>query len=369
MVCRIGRSGTSPPYSGSMMATLQKLRRIYLSTHALSWAAVESELPRMPESDRERKAGMGEHWPGRAEACLQLDSRLRQNHFELIRNAKSDEGFFVLESNPELVQFAREHFGPRCVVCRLENNLEQNCQVLGPQFARGLDEDRRLAVKNRGCEVTDVEFSAWGRSKAWTIDLTEQLHEQGYTFDPAEVEFLALGENWVGCGATFPIHMGRAFGLAHPIERRFDWMNPDWSPMLMGSEVVEQNLPMPEHIRLFIFKTAVCGPTYGRYIAQFWEGMRSIVDRPHTVLVRFPPESVMECDITGWPVCRSRGLIEYPQHHFHGEMAMHVGLGAHTAHYSTVAMADHKLSLEEFRAALLAGEVVAKNEGDGPRGI
>ena len=179
---------------------------------------------------------------------------------------------------------------------------------------------------------------------------------------PAAVEFLCLGENWVGCGATFPIHMGRAFGLARPIERRFDWMNPDWSPMLMDAEVVDQNLEMPEHIRLFVYKTAEGGPTCGRYVAQFWEGMRGIMDPPHVVEVDFPPASVMESDLMGWPICRARGLIEYPQQHFHGRMTMQVGCGAHTTHHATVAMADHTLSLEDFRTALLAGGVEMKPE-------
>ena len=344
------------------MADLQPLRRFYLSTHALSWAQQERILVDLDDSERERRFGMGDHWPGRADECLDLDRRLRENHFDLIRNAGPDEGFLVLESNSELVEFARRHFGDRCVVCRLENNLDRCCEALGPEFVQGLEEDVQRARDSRGEEIPDVEVSAWGRSKAWTIDLTRQLQENGYTFDPANVEILALGENWVGCGASFPIHMGSALGVAHPIIRRFDWMNPDWSPMLLHSTVVEQNLPMAEHVRLFIHKTAEAGPTYGRYIAQFWEGMRSIVDPPRSVEVEFPPESVMECDLIGWPTCRARGLIEYPHHHFHGRMTMHAGCGAHTTHYSTVAMAAKDLPLGEFRDALLAGEVVVKPE-------
>ena len=40
-------------------------------------------------------------------------------------------------------------------------------------------------------------------------------------------------------------------------------------------------------------------------------------------------------------------------------MIVRVGVGAHTGLYATVAMADAKLSLEDFRAALLAGRVKA----------
>ena len=149
---------------------MKRLRRVYLCTHALSWAAQESRLAEMDDSQREQQFGMGDHWPGRAEACMQLDRRLRENHYDLIRNAQADEGFLVLESNPELIDLARSHFGPRCVVCRLENNLEQCCQALGAGFVSGLEEDRKLAFEIRGCETPDVEVSAWGRSKAWAID-------------------------------------------------------------------------------------------------------------------------------------------------------------------------------------------------------
>ena len=345
------------------MATLTKLRRIYLCTHALSWAQQESTIAELDDVQRERRFGMGDHWAGRGDDCIRLDRRLRENHLELIRQSRPDDGFLVLESNLELIDYARQHFGDRCVVCRLENNLEECCKALGAGFVGGLEEDRKLAFENRGCETPDVEVSAWGRSKAWAIDLMEQLHDRGYTFDPTNVEMLALGENWVGCGATFPIHMGRAFGLANPIQRRFDWMNPDWSPMLMKSTAVEQDLPMPENVRLFIHKTDTSGPTYGRYVAQYWEGLRGIMDPPHSVDVEFPPESVMECDLIGWPTCRARGLIEYSQHHFHGRMTMHVGCGAHTTHYATVAMASESISIDEFRTALLAGTVRTKPEG------
>jgi hypothetical protein len=237
--------------------------------------------------------------------------------------------------------------------------LSRTATALGRDFANGLEDDRRQGERTRGGEIPENEFRAWGRSKAWTIDLNEQLHEQGYRFDPNDVEFIAFGGNWLGCVATFPIQMGRAFGLAKPIERWFNGINPDWSPMLMSADLIEQNLPMPKDIRLFIFKTADIGPTYGRYVAQFWEGMHSIMDRTHVVEVDFPPKSVVECDVNGWPIWRARGLVEYPDRHFHGRMIVRAGVGAHTGLYATVAMADAKLSLEDFRAALLAGRVEA----------
>ena len=344
------------------MYAMEKLRRIYLCTHALAWGSRADELRGMDDAERESRFGMGEHWHGRLESCIRRDEELRELHSSLIRDAEPDEGFFSLESNVELVALAEEHFGPRCVVLRLENNLDQCCEVLGPEFVAGLEEDRRVGERNRGGEVPENEFNVWGRSKAWTIDLMQQLHERGYTFDPDDVEFMAFGENWLGCVATFPIFMGRAFGLATPIERRFDRINADWSRMLQGATAVDQNLPMAEHVRLFILKTPDTGPTYGCYVAQFWEGMRGIMDRPHVVDVEFPAETVVECDVMGSPLCHARGLVQYPYRYFHGPMTMRAGTGAHTSLYSTIAMAVPEFPLEDFRAALLAGTVRVEKE-------
>ena len=349
-----------------MTGALKKLRKIYLCNHAGGWAYKAETILQMDEVQRDKQFDMGEHWPGRVQSCIDLDHRLMREHDKLIRESKNDEGFFYLGSNPQLLELAREYFGPRCVALRLENDFNQNCQALGDEFVKGIEQDRQAGKANRGRDVPENEVSAWARSKAWTIDLTEQLHEQGYTFDPADVEFVAFGCNWIGCGATFPIHMGRAFGLAKPVVRRFDWMNPDWSSMLMAATAVDQNLPMAENIRLFIYKTGDVTPKYGQYVAQYWEGMRGIMDQPHVVEVEFPPESVMECDVMGCPLWRARGLVGYPYQHYFGKMTMHVGCGAHTSLHATVAMTGEELgvslSLEDFRRALLAGKVRTKPE-------
>lgn len=90
-------------------------------------------------------------------------------------------------------------------------------------------------------------------------------------------------------------------------------------------------------------------------MAEDWPG-RIVVD------VEFPAETVVECDVMGYPLCRARGLVEYPYRYFHGPMTMRAGTGAHTSLYSTIAMAVPEFSLEDFRAALLAGKVCELEE-------
>ncbi len=347
--------------------SLVRLRKIILCVHALCWVDV---TPADLEAGG-KMGSMGEHWPGRSEGCHTLDLTLQERLRQRIDSLGEDEGVFFLPTDRaagnELIERARQHLGPRCVVCRLDSRTDRNRDVLGEAFVAGLEDDRRRAIVNRGPQLQQpwgahtqqIEWEAWEHSKAWGIDLMRQLNDQGFTFDPAAVEFEVWGENWVGCTATYACHLGRVFGLPKPMVRRFDMINPDWSSMLLQATVVEQDLPMPENVRLFIFKTAHEGPKWGNYIAQYWEGIHGYMDRPHVVNVDFPPDKVIEVDLFGWEIGRARGSVG-PKYDRYGSMRMAAGCGAHTPHHSTIAMAERGLSLEAFRAALLTGRVVEK---------
>lgn len=323
---------------------------MYLCVHALSWIDITPDDPR-------RQTALWEQWPGRCELCHSYEFKLQRRYGRLIRDAKDDEGIFFLptgmQANTALIESARKHFGARCVVCSVEGSPEDVRRTFGSDFVKGLEADKRQAIGHRGRGLTKQELNVWTHSKAWAMDLDRQLEQQGYTYDRAAVEFMAFGEDWSGCAATYPIYMGRAFGLAMPIERRFDLINPDESPMLLRASLVEQNLPMAGHVRLFIFKTANVPPTWGRYVAQYWEGIHGIEDRPHVVKVGFPPDSVKEVNLDGVGIGRARMAWET----LYGRIAMNVGCGAHTRYCSTVVMTEQGLSLKDFRAALLAGEV------------
>jgi hypothetical protein len=330
---------------------LKQLRKIYLAVHPLGFLLA-------PPGHPNRQTKTWEQWPGRCELGYPRALELQRKYRQLIREAKDDEGMFFIPGDRELLDLARRHFGSRCVAVRSNPDL-------GSDFAKGLEEDRQRATKNRGpgwekqpSFPPGLEWSVWRTSKAWATDSHRQLEEQGYTYDPATVEFVAFGGDWCYCCGSYPIHMGRALGLAKPIERRFDLIEPSASPMIMKATVVDQNLPMPDNIRLFIFKTANEGPTWGRYVAQFWEGMHGIMDRPHVVAVDFPPGSVTEINIFGWGVGRALGIGS--QYDYRGRIQMSVGCGGHTPHRATLVMADESLSLEDFRAALLAGNASEK---------
>jgi len=329
--------------------SLQQLRRIYLATHPLNWISIINDPRRKTQPQR------WEQFPGRCELAYQREIKLRERTYQLIRNAAEDEGMFVMptgfQSNKEMTDLARQHFGDRCVICNYESEL------LGDDFDQGIKEDRKLAVKNRGPNIEGTEFSVWRSSKAWATDCVRQLEQHGYAYDPETVQFVAFGEDWHGCCANYPIHMVRALGAKKPVERRFDLINPDWSRMFLKCELVEQNIEMPENIRLFIFKTADEGPTWERYIAQFWEGSHGVMDLPHKVVVDFPDNSAREVNVQGRGVSMVRGINRDHWNHY-GRLEMCVGCGSHTPYYATIAMAEDSLPLEDFRAALVAGQVL-----------
>ena len=344
------------------------LNRLFLCVHALSWI----EIAPADQRQRELLWGGGEHWPGRTKACRELDLVLRQKMQRLIRDiaGNEDEAFLILPTglrgNRELIEFAHAHLGPRCLVCRLGGDLAENRRILGAEFSRGLAADRAAATAAHGAPVSAYELAAWERSKAWAADLDRQLAAGGYRYDPATAEFVTFGANWVGCGATYPIQMGRAFGLARAMQRRFELSNPDWSPLLLAADPIQQNLALADQVLLYIFRNRYLGPmaatpspdVRGRYLAQYWEGIRGVADPAHVVTVDFPAGSVREVDLFGVEVARARGLWAEPNR---GPVTMSVGSGVFTPYHSTLVMAEEHLSLEEFRAVLLAGVVTERD--------
>lgn len=321
--------------------TLKPLKRMYLMTHALNWLEITPNDPR-------RKTTTWEQWPGRCEACYQYEQGLKDKYFKLMALADEDAGVFVLPSgmkgDPPLIELAKKTFPGRCVVCDLGDDRKANIRALGSAFGQWLDDDRRRAEKIRGTSLASIEVTVWDRSKAWAVDLKNKLEQNGYTFDPENVEFIAFGEDWSGCAATYPIHIGRALGLKNPIIRRFDLINPDCTQILLKSQPVKQNIEMPEKIQLYIFKSPE-----GRWLGQYWEGLHGLYDSPHQVTVEFDHGAAQLIDHFGNP----RGDIG-------GKLVMNVGCGGHTPYRADLVQAAEGVSFDAFRNALEIGVVTER---------
>ena len=351
------------------------LRKIWLSVHSLTWLA-------LPPDNRERMDRKWNQFVERIPLAYPLEQRLQREYQRVIDVAGDDEAIYFLpthlEAADEIIEYADARLGARSMVSRVEGGAASKERAFGTDFFQGVEEDQREAVRNRG--LTDgvisadqlrqdgaardagtalpvgglqlTEIRGWMQAKAWGLDLLAQTESRGLEFDPATVEMEAFGGDWCYCAASYPIQIGRAMGLANPIERRFDLINPAEGPVLLQSEVVEQNVPLADNIRLFIWEYIDShGP---RYVAQFWEGIRGIMDRTHEAVVDLPPNAAEVVNLWGFPETRARG-VDTPSRQ--GPLHLSVGSGGHTPIPASIVMTDGHLPLDDFRGALTAADI------------
>ncbi len=354
------------------MAT--QLRHLYLSVHALSWLDI-------PPGDARRHLRQQDQFDGRVEMGMAIENVLKERYERLVDGTADDEGMYMLPTRlpaPDaFIDYAQERMGPRAVRSRAEGGAEVYERLFGPEFFEELEQDQREAIRRRGLPdgfltadqlrrgeadrghrpelpaggLNQTEIRGWMSAKAWARDLCEQFEVNGLAFDPATVKAEAFGGDWSYCAGSYPVQIGRALGLASPIERRFDLINPSEGPLLMRSTLVDQNLPMPANIRLFIWDYA--DSEGSRYVAQFWEGLRGIMDPPHQVSVEIPCGAASEVNLWGMGLGRAVGLDELRR----DRLTLSVGSGGHTPIKASLVMTRDDMPLDDFRAALLAGEV------------
>ncbi len=351
------------------------LRKIWLSVHSLTWLA-------LPPDNRERMDRKWNQFVERIPLAYPLEQRLQRDYQRVIDAAGDDEAIYFLpthlEAADEIIEYADARLGARSMVSRVEGGAASKERAFGTDFFQGVEKDQREAVRNRGLPdgvltanelrldrasrdaapdlppggLLQTEIRGWMQAKAWGLDLLAQAESRGLEFDPATVEMEAFGGDWCYCAASYPIQIGRAMGLANPIERRFDLINPAEGPVLLQSEVVEQNIPLADNIRLFIWEyTDSHGP---RFVAQFWEGIRGITDRTHEAVVDLPADAAQIVNLWGFPETRALG-VDTPSRH--GPLRLSVGSGGHTPIASSIVMTDGRLPLDEFRDALTSAEI------------
>ena len=397
------------------MVNKQTLRKIYLFTHPLFWVEM------IPGDPRRNDPGQ-ELFPGRCELSYKWELGLQNKYHQLILDSKEDEGVFFMptlyQGALELLAMVKERFGKRVVISHEKDwdrsreaimegeksfvtrcpkrEVEEYQHRLGSDFSEQLKLDKEVALNDRyGWSQTNyahpggvndhMEWLIWERCKAMAFDFKSQLEDRGYTFDPETVEIVGAGEDWSYCASTYPIGLSRALGLKMPIERRFDLMNPDESPMLLQSTAIEQNIPMPHNIRLYIFRThgetpdGILAQSHGNYVAQFYEGSHGVMDRPHVVNVDFPQGTVHQVNLTGQPLSFAVGghsnnlghqglspsTVEYYRlltdcsKKIGGrQVIMEVGCGGHTPYPASLVMANSETTLGQFRELLVNGRVL-----------
>lgn len=334
-------------FSAYSASELKHIRRVYLSCHAFSWLCQPADDPNLSR---------WESWPGRGAMIKPYEAERRLRILELLRQANMDEALMIIPSwypsqacpktETDLIAFGKQCFGPRCVVTNASAGVLK--KQLGIEFEESLSRDRATALKIRNAdEAFESEFLAWTFAKAWITDLHAQLKKNGYDFDPSNVEFVCFGGDWRGCAASYPIMIGRVLELARPIDRRWDLITHDETPMDIQASLVVQNVVLPNNIRLTIFKT-----TQGRYCAEYWEGMHGPMDQPHQVTLDFPSDCVRLLNASG------TRLITYDQKY--GKVSVPVGCGGHTANKELIVELLGGISLDEFSKICMSGIITSK---------
>ena len=179
----------------------------------------------------------------------------------------------------ELRQFAREQFGPRCVIDVEDNSPETKVLICD-------DLDRTISKRGRGrhTEWIPYEMMVSKCARRMSEGLRKALHDAGYAFDPNQLQVVSCGQQWGGCATMYSMFISRYLDVTKTPDVRAD-LSPDagWP---VRARFVER-IGMDRHVYLFLFET-----DEGRPMAQFLDSLRGVWEPPHAACVAIDPEKV-----------------------------------------------------------------------------
>ena len=208
-----------------------------------------------------------------------------------------------------------------------------------PEFGRRWTRTGSARKRRGGRGITEGEIAAWERSKAGR----RPAHATG---GPG---LHLLTGDCLGDGVRGGLvrlrrhlshHMWAASGLSTPCARRFDLINPDCSPLLLGATALEREpAPARQHppVHLPVRRGATARPVLGGHARAV--GSAAHGDRQPTAGVG------AAVDLRG----------EARDEPSAAQLTLGVGCGGHTPYGSDLVQAEPGLTLEAFRQALSAG--------------
>jgi len=178
-----------------------------------------------------------------------------------------------------LVETAREHFGDRCFV----DPNDGSEATLG---ALARDQNRAFSGRGNHGEWNIYEIWSSNNARRWTEGFKQELAKRGYAYDPETVTMETFG-SWSGCHHKYSNFFPTYLGMTKPayIHGEMEYCTLKGMPMDVGEFVGEHVLDRGVVLTLF-------RRTDGCPMAQFWDGLRPIWDRPHMATVRIAPGSV-----------------------------------------------------------------------------
>jgi len=239
-----------------------------------------------------------------------------------------------------LVQAAKKHFGDRCFVDPNDGS-EPTLALLT------MDLNRAFSRRGNHGEWNIYEIWSSNNARRWTEALKKQLAGRGFAYDPESLSMETFG-SWSGCHHKYSNFMACYLGMAKPayIHAEKDLCTLKGLPMDAG-EFVEERV-LDRHVVLVLFRR-----TDGCPMAQFWDGLRPVWERPHTATVAIAPGSVELISFLPNSQLERNGIARKLEDGFIAD----VGDGCRPAYTTVIGRSPKDADFETFRAAMVSAKI------------
>jgi len=239
------------------------------------------------------------------------------------------------EGDKPLVEAAQRHFGERCFVDP-DDGSEPTLALL--------TKDLNRAFSGRGNHGEWNMYEIWSSNNArrWAEALKMQLAKRGFSYDADSFSMETFG-SWSGCHHKYSNFMACYLGMTKPayIHAEMDLCTLKGMPMDAG-EFLEERV-LDRHVVLTLFLR-----TDGCPMAQFWDGLRPIWERPHTATVTIAPGSVELINLLPNAALERDGIARKLGDGFIAD----VGDGCRPAYTSVIGRSAKDADVEAFCAAM-----------------
>lgn len=199
-----------------------------------------------------------------ADRCMGLWRKLLEKEKDNPRSAVC----IISDGHPDtapLAELANKLFGERCLDDPRDESAETAIQV-------SEDLDRMFAQRGWNEQWIPYEFWSSRNVRRNAMGILKMMRRRGLEFDPATLRLVAVGQQWGGCMAKYPMFIGRYMELEQTPEVRGD-LSPEagYPHKAEFRECIE----LDRHVHLFLFTMPD-----GRPMAQLTEGKRAIWEQP-----------------------------------------------------------------------------------------
>ena len=224
------------------------IRRICVLIHPLCYRGHEAEV--VPSSMSQEAF----------DGYLKVEDEVALRWRRAIANMGRTGALVILPTAPtdamrDLLEFAEERLGPRCVV--LGRGMPWNGAFwdgLDEDFLAHVGEEMKGALLAHRADVTSWDMQVSVAAMAYARDIQQAFRERGLTFDPETVRAEAWGESFEGCVHMYSIRLRAYLSLAGPIEDKFRMTVPD-ARFLLTARLLE-TISLSGDVRLYLWEGA-----------------------------------------------------------------------------------------------------------------